>query len=1271
MWCSSRNILEIPDTNMRRKKAENKKTIRKRKNIYTLEHISVFKEGLAKAVTEVKAETKVADELREQLDNSNQKYRQVISQTHVLKSSIDDLQGKVEKLTIERINIEQRLIKTRASLTYQLSYVIKNSTTSFRGFVRLPLALWRIYRQALKLRKIARQKNKQLNKNISASTLPTPALKKSGQQIAPTPLEDATQLEALQKKGRANGLKVACIMDEFTYGSFAPECDLHQLTPASWKSELVAFEPEMLFIESAWRGKEDLWGSKVVHNSNELQGIVQWCRDRSISTVFWNKEDPVHFQSFLNTAMQFDYVFTTDIDCISRYKATLGHEQVYLLPFACQPATHNPIELYERKDAISFAGAYYVRYPERANDLECFLDALPAFKPVEIYDRNYGKGDPNYQFPEKHQPFIVGTLPFDKIDQAYKGYQYAINLNSIKQSQSMFARRIYEVLASNTITISNFSRGVRLLFGDLVITSDNGNQIVQRLQAMAGDADFMGKFKLVALRKVMLEHTYQQRLNYICAKVSGISTPTETLPSIAVLAKATSQIEAKQIIEQFKAQTHKYKHLILVIPAKNKRTGNQKITYLTSKNSKSKTIKEVIGNAKWIASMSPKDYYGPNYLLDIAIASQYSVADLIGKAAYFQTKGSEIALLQKDASYRPIQEFPARQAALKVNNSILLETVTSWLKKLDNRQLKSECGLAIDPYNYCRSANNKAIKTIKERVDDLASIDKGLSIDYLQSLAESIPPAENTAEEKMLDPVQLTELLNHCKSKNIDLVATETALTLTSRLSDGKHDYLYAAQDLKPETLFIERELKCYLDTTPGLAVSLVFLFLDGQKQRIKHVIFQANYNGTVDIPPETEWLRIGLRVLSAGETEIKGLVLGHRDLQPEGVLGKAEHLLLTNHYPSYHDLYRNGFVHSRVKAYAEKGVMVDVFRLRMNEPLSFDEFEGTDVLTGGSHALEKMLKSGRYKSVLVHFLSPEMWAVLEKYIDNINIIVWIHGAEIQPWHRREYNYKTDEERALAKLQSDQRMGFWRNILQAMPKNLQLVFVSNYLANVVMEDFQLKIPEQQYHIIHNPINTDLFSYQGKTAEQRKKLLSIRPYTSRTYANDLTVEALLELSKEPWFSELEICLVGDGPLFDETLSPLKKFSNITIEKRYLAKNEIAQYHKEYGIFLCPSRMDTQGVSRDEAMASGLVPVTNAVAAIPEFTDDSCAILVPEDDAHLMAEAIKRLYGDSQLFLEMSKSASQRIKETVSQNVIVKNELSVLGYSHVFLYPSSKE
>ena len=438
--------------------------------------------------------------------------------------------------------------------------------------------------------------------------------------------------------------------------------------------------------------------------------------------------------------------------------------------------------------------------------------------------------------------------------------------------------------------------------------------------------------------------------------------------------------------------------------------------------------------------------------------------------------------------------------------------------------------------------------------------------------------------------------------------------------------------------------------------VSLVILFLDAQKQRISHVFFPINCNSTAGIPPETEYLRLGLRVLAAGKTKIKSLLLEHRDLAPPLVLGTAQYLLVTNHYPAYHNLYRNGFVHSRVKTYKKHGERVDVFCLQhAKEPLSFAEFEGVGVLTGNPEALKRALSSGRYKSVLVHFLDSQMWTVLEKYVDSLKIVVWIHGAEIQPMHRREFNYNTDPERKKAKILSDQRMRFWRSILKKIPKNLHLVFVSNYLADEAMTDLNIKLPAENVAIIHNPIDPDLFSYEKKPIEQRTQILSIRPFASAVYANDLSVRAIQILSKKVWFDELDFRIIGDGRLFDETLKPIEHFKNVIIERDFLRQEEIAKLHKVYGIFLCPTRMDSQGVSRDEAMSSGLVPITNAVAAIPEFVDNRSGVLAPGEDAQAMADGIADLYENPKKFLAMSAEAARRVRAQRSSEKIVLLEM----------------
>lgn len=226
-----------------------------------------------------------------------------------------------------------------------------------------------------------------------------------------------------------------------------------------------------------------------------------------------------------------------------------------------------------------------------------------------------------------------------------------------------------------------------------------------------------------------------------------------------------------------------------------------------------------------------------------------------------------------------------------------------------------------------------------------------------------------------------------------------------------------------------------------------------------------------------------------------------------------------------------------------------------------------------------------------------------------------------------------------------------------MPERLSLIFVSQYFADEVMEDVGFRLPDDQYKIIHNPVDTDIFSYVEKDPEQRKKILSIRPYASRKYANDLSVKAVLELSKEPFFDELEFRFIGDGALFDETLLPLRDFSNVIIDRGFLAQPDIAELHKEYGVFLCPTRMDAQGVSKDEAMSSGLVVVTNGVTAIPEFIDEQCGVIAGSEDYLGMAAGIKRLYETPSDFTRLSDSAGKRARKQVAKEKIVKEELTI--------------
>ena len=91
------------------------------------------------------------------------------------------------------------------------------------------------------------------------------------------------------------------------------------------------------------------------------------------------------------------------------------------------------------------------------------------------------------------------------------------------------------------------------------------------------------------------------------------------------------------------------------------------------------------------------------------------------------------------------------------------------------------------------------------------------------------------------------------------------------------------------------------------------------------------------------------------------------------------------------------------------------------------------------------------------------------------------------------------------------------------------------------------------------------------------------------------------------------------------------------------------------------MDAQGVSKDEAMSSGLVVISNAVTAIPEFIDEKSGLLSGGEDFKDMAESLQKLYMSEQLFTELSEnsakspvciSASPKLEDTRNIFVLIR-------------------
>jgi glycosyltransferase involved in cell wall biosynthesis len=1157
-------------------------------------------------------------------------------------TNLKGMNARNKSLTAELEQAKKNVNKIKLTLSYRWGNRLVNSMNSFRSLIMLPFHLYRDYVEFNEHRKIVFNsvvKNKSVVESLTIKN-------KNKNKIDISSLKE---------------LKIASIMDEFTFNSFKAECDLFQLTPQNWHQELLSFKPNLVFIESAWKGKDDLWSGKISNCSSELVEIIKYCNLHNIQTMFWNKEDPVHFDTFLPVAKIVDHVFTTDIDCVPRYKNEIHQSNVNFLPFAAQPLTHNPVEVYQRKDAFNFAGSFYLRYPERQRDFDSLINAVKKYKPVEIYDRNFDNTHPDYQFPDKYQPMILGKLPFEEIDKAYKGYRYGINMNTIKQSQSMFARRVFELLASNTIVVSNFSRGMRLLFGDLVISSDNSHQTSKRLDEICNNENHYRKLRLLGLRKVMSEHTYADRLSFILSKINNEQF-TKTLPLVQLFAKVSSLDEFDIIIKSFEDQKYLNKKLIVWTDFKQsmKIKNDCVIIYKEATDTLNDLIK-LQNDSALFGILSSEDYYGSNYLTDLVQASQYAKYDAYGKATFYQYVG-KVTLENDGCQYKPTTLLDIRSSLIK-SSALNENSLKSFLDQ--NYTISAIKMLATDEFNYCKKGYLASALEL-ETVKDLKLLDKGISFtDKLAKISDSLEPKEKAIQDDSTLPSvkaeQLFEYFTKPASSKIKLSFSDGEFKIITKLGESKHAYIYCDKQFTREEFNMVLNSQFSLVCNHNLQeLRTVLEFQDKEGKKISHSMNHAGETHTYAIPVNCVYLRFGLKLVGNGSAAIGNLILGTHGEVPFAVVSKSKKLILTKQYPSYDDIYKYGFLHSRIRAYKEEDLSIDIFRINNQRQKPYREFEDVDIVTGNAELLDSTLKTGQYDHVLVHLLDKNMWQVLKKHIDKIKVTVWAHGAEIQLWNRRMFEFELLNEQQISRQKklSDQRKILWKEVLNKPHKNFKIVFVSEYFKDEVLEDFEVDLPQKQIEIIHNYIDNNIFMYKEKPIEQRLKILSIRPFASRKYANDLTVKAIIELSKRDFFHELEICIVGDGVLFEELTQPLLEFDNVTLIQKFMTHNDISELHREYGVFLTPTRMDSQGVSRDEAMSSGLVPISNNVAAISEFVDEFSGILVKGEDYLSMADAVELLYNEPEKFLALSQGASTRVKNTLGLEDTIIKEINLI-------------
>lgn len=545
----------------------------------------------------------------------------------------------------------------KSSNTYKAGLYVKAAGASKVGIIKLPVRLWRLKRKRQKsylsrvnllrvLRSIkwsvlvpvatrlgvpyskvayvsAPRMLKKFLRRGEPSAIPTEAAQtftppsKAAQEVSilgwPTPPDNDKPL-------------ALAIMDEFTEGCFGEDLRLIQPRPDNWYGLANKYPPAMVFIESAWKGNGGSWqyrvGSYGIKPGRELENMTGWARQEGIPSVFWNKEDPVHHDKFMEAAKLADHIFTTDENMIGSYKKRTGNNSVYALPFAAQPALHKPAPLSGRIQKSCFAGSWYGnRHAERGEAMKWLLKTAHKYG-LEIFDRNHGTGI--FPFPSEYQNDIQGSLSYLELCKEYPRYRVFLNVNSVTDSPTMFSRRVFELMACGTPVVSTYARGIESLFESDAVwqvrTEAEAEQAIHTL--MTDDAEWRRR-SLAGIREVFSAHTYAHRLNTVFETI-GSSERIPTQPELLLVAFAENSADVECLLGFVNNQSYRQFRLLIESGAKSLETSIPNQVEVVKPGELRKKLTEH-GNSDFagVGWIAPYNSYGEHYLQDLVNAMMY------------------------------------------------------------------------------------------------------------------------------------------------------------------------------------------------------------------------------------------------------------------------------------------------------------------------------------------------------------------------------------------------------------------------------------------------------------------------------------------------------------------------------------------------------------------------------------------------------------------------------------------------------------------------
>lgn len=241
-----------------------------------------------------------------------------------------------------------------------------------------------------------------------------------------------------------------------------------------------------------------------------------------IKKVFWSREDPFHYEQFLDEARLADFICTSGKESVPQYKERFPNVPVLVTPMALAPEIYYPPETAdEREWDIVFVGNRYMGRKIRESGEGIVL--LPALRWAKKNEKRFGlwgkgPGSPDL-FNWENQREVWDAKVFQKetlrlaAAEVYRKAKVVLSYSSCPTSATMLPNRVLQAVGSGCILVSQKTPATDYIVGvDNYVGVSSLQETDQALTRIFNDLPEHYAMAKRAREYVLNHHTFKHRL---------------------------------------------------------------------------------------------------------------------------------------------------------------------------------------------------------------------------------------------------------------------------------------------------------------------------------------------------------------------------------------------------------------------------------------------------------------------------------------------------------------------------------------------------------------------------------------------------------------------------------------------------------------------------------------------------------------------------------------------------------------------------------------